>query len=212
MKTRRKPSEEKGRAGAARQGLLFIPDISGFTRLVRSTDVHTGQRITFELLSVLLEQNRIGLQLAEVEGDALLFYRFGPPPRLEELLRQCVVMRRAFDRKLRELQPSVAQALSLSLKVIAHYGPMIRFEIGGFRKLYGEVVIEAHRLLKNEVAGDSYLLLTDSLHEAMKDTRQEQKAGSHSPFQILCEAYSGLRKICFSCFDFRRTAGPALAA
>lgn len=31
-------------------GLLFIPDISGFTELVHSTDVQTGKQITCELL------------------------------------------------------------------------------------------------------------------------------------------------------------------
>jgi hypothetical protein len=146
-------------------GLLFIPDISGFTELVHSTDVLTGKQITYELLSAVISQNVLQLNIAEVEGDAVLFYRHGPAPSLCELVHQYERMVRAFETKRDELQNSFSQPLDLSLKVIAHYGPMSEYIIGQFKKLYGVVVVEAHRLLKNSIDNDSYLLLTDPLVE-----------------------------------------------
>jgi hypothetical protein len=62
--------------------LLFIPDISGFTKLVHFTDVLTGKQITYELLSAVISRNVLELNIAEVEGDAVLFYCHGPAPSL----------------------------------------------------------------------------------------------------------------------------------
>lgn len=187
-----------------RNGLLFIPDISGFTELVRTTDVLTGKQITYELLSAVIAQNNLRLRIAEVEGDAVLYYRYGTPPTLCELFKQYETMTKAFDKKLAELEKRFSTPLNLSLKVIAHYGPMAEFKIGHFKKLYGEVVIEAHRLLKNSITADSYLLLTDSLFEIMEvgelDIEHLLKQGIRS--EKLCEVYGGLRNINFRYFDF----------
>src|SRR4051812_15587843 len=84
---------------SVQNGLLFIPDISGFTELVHRTDVLMGKQITYELLSSIIDNNILGLQIAEVEGDAILFYRFGSAPSLHELLRQYGKMEKAFKQK-----------------------------------------------------------------------------------------------------------------
>jgi hypothetical protein len=185
-----------------RDGLLFIPDISGFTELVHSTDVLTGQQITYELLSAVLNHNVLGLQVGEIEGDAILFYRFGMAPSFNRLLKQYTLMKKAFDQKKRELEVLMATPLQLSLKVIAHYGQMTEFEIGGFKKLYGKVVIEAHRLLKNSVGSDSYMLLTDSLKEAIADVAGHKLIQPDVHCNKLCELYGGLKNVCFSYIDF----------
>src|SRR5690348_15446902 len=82
------------------KGLLFIPDISGFTRFVNETDIEHCRLIIQELLEILLNANRIGLAVSEIEGDAILFYKFGEPPALEELYRQVEEMFCAFHRNL----------------------------------------------------------------------------------------------------------------
>ena len=183
------------------EGLLFIPDISGFTRLVHSTDVLTGKQITYELLSTIIHQNNLQLNIAEVEGDAVLFYRYGPAPSVAELVDQYEKMKDAFELKLEELQIKFSREIDLSLKVIAHYGTMTEFKIGHFKKLYGKVVIEAHRLLKNSIASDNYLLITDSLLEkaGVVDQHIQQRgirSNKHS------DGYNALRNICFTYFDF----------
>ena len=57
--------------------LLLIPDISGFTRFVSENDLqHTGHVIS-ELLEVIIDQNTLGMEIAGIEGDAIMFYREG---------------------------------------------------------------------------------------------------------------------------------------
>ena len=57
------------------QSLLFLPDISGFTKFVQTTEVEHSQHVIAELLEILIGSNQIGLELAEIEGDALFFYK-----------------------------------------------------------------------------------------------------------------------------------------
>ncbi len=109
-------------------GLLFIADISGFTEFVHSTDILTGKQITCELLSAVMGQNEMQLTIAEGEGDAIFFYRYGKAPSLHELVQQYKLMVTAFELKREELQDSFSQPLDLSLKVIAHYVPDDRIQ------------------------------------------------------------------------------------
>ena len=67
------------------KGLLFIPDISGFTRFVNESEINHSRLIIQELLETLINANQIGLQVSEIEGDAILFYKFGNPPDLAQL-------------------------------------------------------------------------------------------------------------------------------
>ncbi|MEM6380660.1 MAG: DUF2652 domain-containing protein, partial [Bacteroidota bacterium] len=55
--------------------VLFIPDISGFTRFVKTTERNHSRHIISELLELLIDENDIGLTVAEIEGDAILFYK-----------------------------------------------------------------------------------------------------------------------------------------
>ena len=68
--------------------LFFIPDIGGFTKFVTGTEVKQSQHIVKELLELLVDANQLGLQVAEFEGDAVLFTRAGAPPPLADLLGQ----------------------------------------------------------------------------------------------------------------------------
>ena len=70
------------------QGLIFIPDISGFSRFVNETEINHSRLIIQELLETIINANEIGLEISEIEGDAILFYKFGEPPELEKLYRQ----------------------------------------------------------------------------------------------------------------------------
>ncbi len=55
-------------------GLLFIPDISGYTKFINQTELDHSSHIISELLELILDNNTLNLQLAEVEGDALFMY------------------------------------------------------------------------------------------------------------------------------------------
>jgi hypothetical protein len=152
------------------RGLLFIPDISGFTRFVTETEIEHSRLIIQELLEVLINSNEIGLQISEIEGDAILFYRFGEPPSIDEVYRQVEKMFCAFHRNLIAydhrrycLCKACNSANALTLKVITHYGEFTGYSVQNFHKLIGKDVIIAHQLLKNEINTHEYWLITDNL-------------------------------------------------
>lgn len=152
------------------RGLLFIPDISGFTRFVSETAIDHSRRIIQELLEILINANQIGLEVSEVEGDAVLFYRFGEAPRLDQVYRQVETMFCAFHRHLLAYDHSrycyckaCDAASSLTLKVVTHYGEFTGYQVRDFHKLIGRDVIVAHQLLKNDIAHHEYWLVTSPL-------------------------------------------------
>ncbi len=70
------------------KSLLFIADISGFTRFVNETEITHSRHIISELLEALIDKNDLGMDVAEIEGDAVLFYKYGEVPTFESLLMQ----------------------------------------------------------------------------------------------------------------------------
>ncbi len=79
---------------------------------------------------------------------------------------------------------------------------MTEYKIGRFNKLYGEVVVEAHRLLKNSIEGNSYLLLSDALLAFTGSLGEEKLLDYGIRSNKACEVYGSLRNICFTYLDF----------
>lgn len=157
----------------ARPALIFIPDISGFTHFVNTTEVDHAQHIIEELLEVLIDANEIDLKLSGIEGDALLLYRFGKAPTAAELLGQIQRMYVRFHAHLKKYEThricscgACMRASNLTLKFVAHYGEVAENKVKNRPGLFGREVIVAHRLLKNEVELDEYALITQGLVEA----------------------------------------------
>lgn len=154
--------------------LLFLPDISGFTEFVQTTEVSHSQHVIAELLEVLVEANTQELQLAEVEGDALFFYKTEIPSQ-EKLLAQVETMFTAFYSHLKLLEKNricpcnaCSSAPKLQLKIVAHCGDIEFITVQEKHKPFGTPVIEAHRLLKNSVNSDNYVLFSEQLTEQIK--------------------------------------------
>ncbi|HEY7496688.1 MAG TPA: DUF2652 domain-containing protein [Candidatus Tectomicrobia bacterium] len=153
------------------RGLLFIPDISGFSRFVNAVELEHSRAIIQQLLEVLLRANDSGLQISEIEGDAILFYHFGEPVALRALYTQVEKMFRAFHQylvaydhlKICQCKACIS-AVDLTLKVITHYGEFTPLKVQQFEKLIGKDVIVAHQLLKNEIPHHEYWLVTHDLH------------------------------------------------
>jgi hypothetical protein len=198
-------TKDHGIGETNRKGLVFIPDISGFTELVRSTDLMTGKSITYELLSTIIKHNILNLEIAEIEGDAILFFKWQPLPSTDEIMEQFNLMKSAFDQTREDLELKYNIQLGLELKAVAHYGTMTQFSLGGFRKLYGEVVVEAHRLLKNNVPERSYLLITDELSAASASGGLEVIPNDEHESTSLCEIYQDLRNICYTYTLFEKS-------
>ncbi|MBC9798508.1 DUF2652 domain-containing protein [Sinomicrobium weinanense] len=152
---------------AEKKGIIIIPDISGFTSFVRDIDAVTGKYIIQDLLSSIINSNILNLKVSEIEGDAVLFYGYTMPPDMQWIMRQYEIMLRSFNQRLSRLEKYVGRKIDLSLKLIAHYGSFAEYSIGKFRKLYGNVVVEAHQLLKNPIKSNTYILMSDSLVKAL---------------------------------------------
>jgi len=152
------------------KGLVFIPDISGFSRFVNETEIEHSRTIIQELLEVIINANHIGLVVSEIEGDAILFYKFGEPPSLSILYKQVENMFCMFHRTLIAHQlrkgcqcEACATAVNLTLKVITHYGEFTEYTVKNFSQLFGKDIIVAHQLLKNNIEHHEYWLVTQSL-------------------------------------------------
>jgi len=152
------------------KGLIFIPDISGFTNFVNSVEIDHSQHIIHELLEVILDANQMDLEISEIEGDAILFYKFGASPDLSLAYEQVEKMFLSFHKHLEWYESNrtchcnaCISVIDLTLKVITHYGEFKEYKIRNFRKLIGMGIIIAHQLLKNDISNHEYWLITNSL-------------------------------------------------
>ena len=170
--------------------LLFIPDISGFTRFVHETEIQHSRHIIEELLETLIDANEIGLSVSEIEGDAVLFYRAGPAPTAAALLAQVQRMYVTFHAHLRRYDShrichcgACSTASGLALKFIVHYGEVGTNVVKDHTKLFGREVIAAHRLLKNPVETPEYVLLTHDLINACATWVEIEQAAWAQPVE-----------------------------
>ena len=161
--------------------LVLMPDITGYTEFLSKVEISHGEHIIAELLEVLIANTTVEMELAEIEGDALLLYRFGPPPSLELLMAHIALGFKNFHTHLMQLQQQIfcdcgsCQNLGrLSLKVVGHYGSIVHHKVGGRLKIFGTDVVLSHRMLKNGVPLPNYVLFSDSLWEAMGETQNRQ--------------------------------------
>ena len=184
-----------------KQGLLFIPDISGYTRFVKDSDLLTGRQICLELLSTIVAENSLGMDVLEIEGDAVLFFKAGQLPSPAAILHQYEQMLEAFHDRMNALKKRFSLNLDFSLKAVAHYGTIATYNLAGFCKIYGPAVIEVHRLLKNSIQSDQYILFTEALLNTCNAGIIPQ-AENVSITGQLCESYGELKNICFCYLDY----------
>ena len=160
--------------------LICIPDISGFTQFMSDTDIELSSQVIPSLLNKVIYANQLNLKVSEIEGDAILFYRTGKLPSFKSLIHQCRTFYEDFYHQLNALKehnkangnqkfPDV-----LGLKIILHYGKEVSaVPIGKNIKLMGEDVIIAHRLLKNSISYDEYILISETLLSEYKAANED---------------------------------------
>lgn len=173
------------------KGLICIPDISGFTNFVKSIEIDDGVSIIRDLLSEIIENNPLSLELSEIEGDAILFYKIGKPIPLDTVFDAFYQMYDAFDKKYYSLREKYNVHIDLSLKFILHYGEMSVYDIKGFRKLYGQTIIESHCLLKTCTKEANYILITQDYMNALKPAGTRDAALG----PLFSQFFSNLREI-----------------
>lgn len=202
-KKRRTPVHHDSYGMVVEKANLIIPDISGFTRFVHTTDEVTGNRIIYRLLSAIMKSNVLHLTVAEIEGDAILFFKKGKKFTPEEIIHQFDLMVTNFNLEVSRLSEEIGEKINLSLKLIAHYGPTADYKLSGFHKLYGKTVIAAHRLLKNSIKSNVYALITEEMLdedlEVFLNTHPKFKRGSKN-----CRIHGGMRNISFVYLDYEK--------
>ncbi len=158
------------------EALIFIPDISGFTKFVTETEINHSQHIIKELIEVIVKSLTPEIIVSEIEGDAVLAYRLGNPPSYTELKELAEKIFLNFHSQLRIIERdnvcscgACTGASDLTLKFITHFGKLKEVEVANFKKIIGSDVILVHRLLKNHVPLNEYLLITDNFFKAQKN-------------------------------------------
>lgn len=147
--------------------LLYIPDISGFTDFVNTTEINHSSHIISELLEIIINSDKCDMNISEIEGDAVLFFK-DDIPSISKLIEQCKQTFINFHTYLQQYNTericrcgACETASKLSLKFIIHQGDVEKISIKDHKKLHGKDLILAHRLLKNSIAEKEYILITD---------------------------------------------------
>ncbi len=155
---------------AETKATILIPDISGFTEFMTTTELtHSTHAINFLMEAIV---NTVGeeYEVSEIEGDAVLLIKKGPPPSKKQILDTCLKIFNAFHFQRKWMQShtvcpcGACQAIiDLTLKFVVHHGPLAEMRVGRFVKHSGPEMIVAHRLLKNSINHNEYLLMTEKL-------------------------------------------------
>ena len=155
---------------------ILIPDISGFTEFITTTELtHSSHAINL-LIDAMLKAIGEEYEVSEIEGDAVLLIKKGPAPSKKEILDTCLKIFNAFHFQRKWMQQyavcpcGACQAIiNLTLKFVVHHGPLAEIKVGRFIKQSGTEMIVAHRLLKNSINNNEYLLMTEKLLQQVAD-------------------------------------------
>jgi class 3 adenylate cyclase len=159
--------------------VIVLADISGYTRFIKLHGmalVHAESIIT-ELLDSLIEHTEHPLTLNKLEGDAVLFYALAdkdPQAVAESVLRQVNGFFRAFSTRKEEIGVDAlcncgacTEVVHLNIKAVINYGSVVVKRVRQFEEISGTSVIIAHRLLKNSVPLDEYVLLAEDFEQTL---------------------------------------------
>lgn len=157
--------------------LLFVPDITGFTQFITSTEISHSQHIITELITLIIDENESVLKISEIEGDAILFYQDESVPDIEKMIELAKKMFISFHKQIQIIENNrvcrcgaCSTVTNLSLKFIINYGDFQISNISNFIKLFGSDVILVHRLLKNSLNEKEYILTTSDTLNLFRST------------------------------------------
>ena len=162
--------------------LFVIADISGYTRFIVSNEkaLAHSQIIIRDLISTLINEIKLPLNLVRIEGDAIFLYALEDDPEHDwarvskNLILNIMRFFKAFSDKLAEFTVhkicncnACNNVEKLKLKVIVHSGKAAFYQLNNQQEVTGKDAIIVHRLLKNTVGADEYVLLTESAHREL---------------------------------------------
>jgi SAM-dependent methyltransferase len=180
---------------AEKDVIFFIADISGYTRFIVSNEkemVHS-QIIVRDLINTIIQEIKAPMQVIRLEGDAIFLYvdKGDPLARWElvqaTLLEILITVFRVFSHKISEFTlhkicncNACNNVDQLKLKIVAHSGKTMFFNINDILELSGIAPILVHRLLKNTITADEYVLMTESAFTDLMIDGEDVELGSES--------------------------------
>jgi hypothetical protein len=170
------------------EGYLLISDISGYTAFLTQAELEHAHAILEDLFNALLENIKLPMKIAKLEGDAIFAYaRQGSfiegVTLLEGIERlYCIFAETRQTMHVNNTCTCNACQLipTLDLKFFAHYG---QFIIDKKEELSGPDVILIHRLMKNSVIEDTgiaaYVLFTQAAIDKMQIAAAASEMAAH---------------------------------
>ena len=162
-----------------RQAVLLIADMSGYTKFIfaNEKEISHSQMVIRELITTLLDEVDLPLQLIRIEGDAIFLYviKNDSAHEWEKISKDLIVSVKAFfkvfSNKISELVihkicncTACTNIEQLKLKVVVHSGRVAFYRVNEHQELTGTAPIVVHRLLKNSVEAHEYILMSESAY------------------------------------------------
>ena len=153
---------------------IIIVDISGYTNFIRlhKMSLLHAEKIIGELMESMLDEVKLPVVAHEILGDAISLYALddGSPDLADKIYLQLEKYLMAFHTReaylLRECGYCICDACNnvgeLKVKAILHSGEAAFTKVRDMDKISGEDIIITHRLLKNSIASDEYIFVTNS--------------------------------------------------
>ena len=161
--------------------ILIIADISGYTKTMINNKkaLEHAQAVITGLMKTIIRHVKIPLKVSKLEGDTVFLYSLKKGGGMSWEERKKIIKEklpaffRDFSKRAVELAYSTTckcnactRAEQLKLKIVIHSGKALFYKAQKFYELSGPDVIKVHRLLKNSVEQDEYVIFTE---EAFND-------------------------------------------
>lgn len=178
--------------------LLMIADIGGYTEFMVSTDleIEHSQKIITQLISTIIEKINIPLEISKLEGDAVFIYVVKENEEytwqhIRKLVgEKLILFFDVFRNKLSEIEQhhdcscgACSNTDVLKLKIVVHSGEALFSYIKQFYELIGKDVILVHRLTKNSVNHNEYILMTEPAYSDILFPSQIETQESHENYE-----------------------------
>ena len=166
--------------------IFVLPDISHYTRFMTGNHFAFGhaQHVIFSLINAMIGAASKTVELSKLEGDAALFFVDADRHSADVIGEAVMDIFRAFyqeRKRLAEANICLCRACrhinQLDLKIFVHRGQAARFEFRGAVDHFGTDVIVLHRIMKNGVSGDRYVMVTEAAANSINLPRAHEKYG-----------------------------------
>lgn len=164
------------------KAVLLVADISGFTKFMKSQiiSVSHAKQVIVRLLKAIIKSSGHPLKIAELEGDAVFFYapcnEKNMKKTIADVKTQLVEFFISFTNEINILTglnacscEACKKTRDLKLKIVVHTGDIHFEKINKSEKLFGIDVIVVHRMLKNSVPSNEYVMMSKDAHTKFVD-------------------------------------------